>query len=95
MLVGHSVRKRHGERPALKVTRRTWMFDFLEIDRIKYFGRKVTLEVPEIILETSSGILIEWNRQNAWLPKKTIKIIRNGESVTVKLPRWLFDRKFS
>lgn len=71
------------------------MFGFLEIDRLKYFGRKVTLEVPEIILETSSGILIEWNRQNAWLPKKTITIIRNENSVIVRMPRWLFDRKFS
>lgn len=58
-------------------------------------GRRVVLEVPEIIYETDSGILIEWNRQNAWLPKKTVKIERKESSVIVKIPRWLFERKFS
>ena len=64
-------------------------------DRLTNLGRRVVLEVPEIIYETESGILIEWNRQNAWLAKKTVKIERKESSVIVKIPRWLFERKFS
>ena len=71
------------------------MNDRLELDRLLSFGRKVTVEVQQISCETDSSILIEWNRQNAWFQKKKVKIEVKENSIVVKMPKWLFDRKFS
>lgn len=71
------------------------MKDRLDLDRLLNFGRKVEIEVPEIAHETDSGILIEWNHQNAWLPKRRVKIVSKNGTIKVQVPRWLFERKFS
>lgn len=71
------------------------MADLLEFDRLLSFGRKVVLEVPEIVHETNTSILIEWNRQNAWVQKKKVSIERKETGFVVKMPKWLFERKFS
>lgn len=64
------------------------------ISRFLSIGQKVTVEVPEIICETPTGILIEYNSQNAWFPKSKVSICHKLNSVEVKIPRWLFERKF-
>lgn len=71
------------------------MFKNFKLDKITNFGRKVIVEIPEIPLETDTGILIEWNDQNGWFSKKSVKIIRKENSVIVEIPRWLFERKYS
>ncbi|HQU72636.1 MAG TPA: hypothetical protein PKV71_06805 [Calditrichia bacterium] len=65
-----------------------------KLNRILMAGQKVTVEVPEIVCETATGILIEYNSQNAWFPKSKVVIQQKGDSVEVKIPRWLFERKF-
>lgn len=64
------------------------------LSQVLNLGRKVVLEVPEISLETDSGVLVEWNRQNAWLPKDKVEIERKEGSVIIKIPKWLFDKKW-
>ncbi len=64
------------------------------IDRYLNLGRSVEIEVAELACETQTGVLVEWNRQNAWLPKEKVKIIRKENSVVVKIPKWLYVRKF-
>ena len=64
------------------------------MDRWKVFNRNISIELPEIAHETESGILIEWNHQNAWLPKDKVTIQKNPHSVTVRLPKWLYHLKF-
>lgn len=71
------------------------MADRIELDRLLSFGKKIELEVPEIACETSTSILIEWNRQNAWFQKKKVRIEQRENSVVVTMPKWLFERKFS
>ena len=71
------------------------MADRLEFDRLFSFGRTVTLEIPEIVHETDTSILIEWNRQNAWVLKEKVKIEKREGGLTVQMPKWLFNRKFS
>lgn len=65
-----------------------------QLDRIIAFGRTITVELPEIAHETDSGILIEWNGQNGWLPKSKVRIAHSDDSVMITVPRWLFERKF-
>jgi hypothetical protein len=67
----------------------------IRLEKILNLGRKVEIEVPEINYETSSGVLIEWNQRNAWLPKDRIKIISQNGTVKIQVPKWLFERKFS
>lgn len=56
--------------------------------------RTVKLQIPEIVHETNSGILIEWKSRNTWLPKNVVKINREERIVELELPRWLYDQKF-
>ena len=65
----------------------------IRLNRFLKAGQTVTVEVPEIICETPSAILIEYNSQNAWFPKSKVRISQKENSVEVKIPRWLFDRK--
>lgn len=71
------------------------MADRLEFDRLFSFGRQVTLNVDKIAHETATSVLIEWNRQNAWVLKEKVKIEENEGKLVVKMPKWLFNRKFS
>jgi hypothetical protein len=71
------------------------MFESFELDKITNFGRKVIVEIPGVPLETDTSILVEWNGQNAWFSKKSVKITRQENSVIVEIPRWLFERKYS
>ncbi len=71
------------------------MTDWFDWEWLQFFRKRVVIEVPEIIYETETGILIEWNRQNAWLAKGTVKIKKKENSIEVKIPRWLFEKKFS
>lgn len=64
------------------------------MDRYLNMGRCVVIEVPRLECETKTGVLLEWNHQNAWLPKQKIKIIKKANSVEVKIPKWLYKRKF-
>ncbi len=58
------------------------------------FNRAVTIEVPKITHETRTGILIEHNSMNAWLPKAKVTIEQLDDCVRVKLPRRLYKKKF-
>ena len=58
-------------------------------------GRKIEIEVNEIHHETSTGILIEWNQQNAWLPKERIQVVSENGNIRIVVPKWLFEKKFS
>ncbi|MCB0264752.1 MAG: hypothetical protein R3C41_22055 [Calditrichia bacterium] len=65
------------------------------LEKLLFAGRKVEIEVPEINYETPTGVLIEWNRQSAWLPKDRIQITSDNGTIKIKVPKWLFERKFS
>jgi len=71
------------------------MKDRLDLEKILNFGRKIEFEVNEIHHETPTGILIEWNRQNAWFPKDKVKILSENGTIKLRVPKWLFERKFS
>lgn len=58
------------------------------------FSRAITIEVPKITHETRTGILIEHNSINAWLPKAKVTIEQGDDCVRVKLPRRLYNKKF-
>ncbi len=64
------------------------------LTRFLAFGRFVTIEIPKIAYETESGLLIEWQEQNAWLPKELVRIQRRNGTVIIKMPKRLFMRTF-
>lgn len=64
------------------------------LTRIINLGQKITVTLSEIACETKSGILVEYNNKNAWLPKDKVVIDRRSDSVVVKIPKWLYQEKF-
>lgn len=57
-------------------------------------GRKVTLEDPNIVYETETGILVEWHETNAWLPKSKVKVVKEQDHTILVIPRSLYQKKF-
>ncbi len=46
--------------------------------------------------ETIKTIQIYYKKRTVWLQKSLVKLIKEeGDSVTIVIPVWLFDRKFS
>lgn len=62
--------------------------------RILSLGRKVEIVLSEIAHETETGILIEWKNQNAWLPKRKVKVKKTEEGIIIQVPHWLYKQKF-
>ena len=61
----------------------------------KLFGPKFkTIEVPEIIYEGNSKILIEYNEQSCWLKKSQITINRDNK-ISITMPARLYKKIFN
>ncbi len=66
----------------------------LRLRSIFNIGRKVTLENPNIVYETETGLLVEWRHINAWLPKSKVKVYKEQENTILVVPRSLYQKKF-
>ena len=53
-----------------------------------------TIEVPEIIYEGNSKILIEYNEQSCWLKKSQITINRDNK-ISITMPARLYKKIFN
>lgn len=57
-------------------------------------GKFTTIENPEILREYDKAIYLEYNEQRVWLTLSEIRI-EYGDPLRIRMPRWLFKKKFS
>lgn len=57
-------------------------------------GKFTIIENPEILREYDKAIHLEYNEQRVWLTLSDIRI-EYGDQLKIRIPRWLFKKKFS